>query len=703
MQKTRITDWFLFFAKRFLLYSLILGFVLRIVMILLPYVLPESLIADFAVQGFSIADVRFWDWIKVLVLGPLNDLAFTMIAIIPAFVVYSLGTQRKYERPWGWILEGLLVLATCYFVFCNDITDEYGGPLPLAVNALMIFFTACFTLKLLVPKVRIPWRRGVVYFVLGLYVFLLILNSLSECIFWLEFGNRYDFVAVDYLIYTNEVIGNIMESYPILPMFLAVLAISALIAWPLYFRRYNLHDAQITLSFRQWALSLVILLGAAFAGGTWLHLGYRHFKGANRYATQLQENGCWDFLEAFVSGEIDYTQYYTMLPESEARARAQELCGQNAEGFQAIRDSIAPLRKNIVLITVESLSGSFLEAYGNDEHLTPCLDSLLKRSLVFDNLFATGNRTVRGLEAVTLSLPPCAGESIVKRKHNKDLFSTGKLLREAGYTTRFFYGGDSYFDNMGDFFGGNGYEIVDKALYGEDVTFANIWGSCDEDSYRVALRWCDADYAAGQPFFAHIMTISNHRPYTYPDGRINYEGDAMSRPAAVKYSDWAIGDFLSQASQKPWFDKTVFVIVADHCASSAGKTSLPLEKYHIPALIYAPGFVEPQRVAKTCSQIDLMPTLLRLLHWSYDSAFYGQDILDPAFRERALMATYQDLGYYADGILTVLSPVAQVKQFDVRQYDGWEFEETVRSERDEATLRDAVSLYETVNIDHYKK
>ena len=97
------------------------------------------------------------------------------------------------------------------------------------------------------------------------------------------------------------------------------------------------------------------------------------------------------------------------------------------------------------------------------------------------------------------------------------------------------------------------------------------------------------------------MTISNHRPYTYPDGRISYEGDAMSRPAAVKYSDWAIGDFLARAADKPWFDETVFVIVADHCASSAGKTSLPLEKYHIPALIYAPSLVEPQRVAKTCS------------------------------------------------------------------------------------------------------
>ncbi|MBR4756093.1 MAG: LTA synthase family protein, partial [Bacteroidales bacterium] len=435
-----------------------------------------------------------------------------------------------------------------------------------------------------------------------------------------------------------------------------------------------------------------------------LHFGYRNLKSENRYASQLQENGCWDFLEAFVSGEIDYNQYYTVLPGNEARERLSSLCGHDGRGLRIENDSIAPLLKNVVIITIESMSADFLEAYGNTEHLTPVLDSLIHQGLAFDNLFATGNRTVRGLEALTLSLPPCAGESIVKRENNKNLPSTGKLFREAGYSTRFFYGGDSYFDNMGDFFGGNGYEIVDKGVYDEeDITFANIWGTCDEDSYRVALRYFDSDYSAGKPFFAHIMTISNHRPYTYPDGRISYDGVSMSRPAAVKYSDWALGDFLKRASEKPWFGETVFVILADHCASSAGKTSLPVEKYHIPAVLYSPGFIEPRRVAKICSQIDLVPTLLSILHWSYYSAFYGRDILAEDFRERAFMATYQDLGFYADDILTVLSPVRSVKQFEVRRHDGWMFDEIPLDSLYEAHLKEAVAYYETVNNDHFKK
>lgn len=152
------------------------------------------------------------------------------------------------------------------------------------------------------------------------------------------------------------------------------------------------------------------------------------------------------------------------------------------------------------------------------------------------------------------------------------------------------------------------------------------------------------------------MSVSNHRPYTYPAGRIPIPNDAKSRAGGVMYSDYALGGFLDAASREPWFDNTVFVITADHCASSAGKTEIPLEKYHIPAMIYAPAFVAPGSVGKTASQIDLMPTLFSLLGMDYDSWFYGRDILADDFRERAFVATYQDLGYLEGDRFTVLSP-----------------------------------------------
>ena len=172
----------------------------------------------------------------------------------------------------------------------------------------------------------------------------------------------------------------------------------------------------------------------------------------------------------------------------------------------------------------------------------------------------------------------------------------------------------------------------------------------------------------------------------------------MSREGAVKYTDWALGQFLEDASGKPWFGETVFVILADHCASSAGKTSLPVASYHIPAFVYAPGFVEPGVVDKLCSQVDLMPTVFSLLNFSYEAPFCGLDVLEEGFRERAFMATYQDLGYYADDVLTVLSPVRQVTQFSVgTDSSPWDYREEVLPEENAAVLKEAQAFYQTVN------
>lgn len=318
--------------------------------------------------------------------------------------------------------------------------------------------------------------------------------------------------------------------------------------------------------------------------------------------------------------------------------------------------------------------------------------------IAFEQCFATGNRTVRGLEAVTLSLPPCPGQSIIKRPRNDNMHSTAAVLREKGYDAYYFYGGNSYFDNMETFFGGNGYRIIDQNDYKpEEVTFANIWGVCDEDAYDKVIRSLGerADTTA-VPFFAHVMTVSNHRPYTYPAGRIPIPNDAKLRSGGVMYTDYALGRFFEEASRQPWFANTVFVVTADHCASSAGKTEIPLEKYHIPALIFAPGLIAPRQVDKVVSQIDLMPTLFSLLGMDYDSHFFGQDALSDDFRERAFVATYQDLGYLEGDVFTVLSPVNRAEQYRISPTEEDRYnlvlEEGIPSQE---LLDRAISLYQT--------
>ena len=712
--KTRkVLDWFRYFSPVFITFSVTIGFITRIILLFVP---PT-------VIGFIALE-----WLKIFALGFVNDMAFSLLALAPAMLVHATLNDAKYKKPLSVIIGAALLAFAVYSFLPSNIFTEYGSVVPTIARVLSILLLVGFGLRLFLPGARKGWCKAGLLFTMGLYIFLMIVNAVSECVFWNEFGVRYNFIAVDYLVYTNEVIGNIMESYPIVPLFLGVLLVAVLISWRL-FRRKDFSEADNggAIPF----LATLVIYAVLFAGSFfWLRFSYRNLQSANNYATELQCNGCWNFLEAYSSSALEYDRFYQLLPSDEARDLKLALCGQNASaddastssasesapvaepaeahefgrtigytGIQPIRDSIPAIKKNIVLIAVESLSADFLAAYGNEKGITPNLDTLIDKSLVFDNLYAAGNRSVRGLEALTLCIPPSAGESLIKRPDNAGLFSTGSVLRDNGYTTTFIYGGDSYFDNMRTYFSGNGFEIIDKASYPkEDITFSNIWGTCDEDSYRVALKEFDRKAESGTPFHAIIFTISNHRPYTFPEGKITFDGEMKSRSAAVKYTDFAIGQFLAEASRKPWFGNTVFVIVADHCASSAGKTSIPVDKYHIPAIVYSPGFIQPRRVEKLCSQIDLMPTLFSLLHFSYNSRFYGQNILSPDYNQRAFMATYQDLGYFSDDILTVLSPVRRIQQFDVTETAPWTHAETPRQPPADTLVKEAQAFYQSVNL-----
>jgi phosphoglycerol transferase MdoB-like AlkP superfamily enzyme len=346
----------------------------------------------------------------------------------------------------------------------------------------------------------------------------------------------------------------------------------------------------------------------------------------------------------------------------------------------------------VLLISVESLSASFLGAYGDTRGLTPNLDRLAAQGLRFERLFATGTRTVRGLEALSLGTPPVPGQAIVRRPHNAHLSTVGGLLKQQGFSALFLYGGYGYFDNMSAYFDGNGYRVIDRTDFRSARAEAeSVWGVPDEFLYDTTLSALDEASAQGRPFFAHVMTTSNHRPFTYPDGRIDIPSPG-GREGAVKYTDWALGRFVEQARTHAWFDDTLFVIVADHCASAAGRTRLPVEGYHIPMLFYAPALLRPGTYARLASQIDVAPTLLDLLGARGEEQFFGRSLFKGAALEpRAFIANYQELGYYAHDTLTVLKPRQQAESFHIDPHTL----AATSSALDPELLAEAIAFYET--------
>ncbi len=609
---------------------------------------------------------KFLESLKIFGLGLLSDFFVFVIASVFLWLYLIFLSESKYSKPYGYIILGFLAVLLLYAASGKSIFDEYGGALPRIVLIFIGLKTILFTLFLLLPKYRTKLRFWLYSFVVFLYVLLILQNGLSEYFFWNEFGVKYNFIAVNYLIYTNEVIGNIMQSYPVIPLFSALFLVSGIVTYFIVKRSKNYINEipsfteKVKISGVYWLLFAISLVAIPTLAKT--------ENSKNVFVNELQSNGLYKFYLAFENNKLDYFKFYKTLPNQEAftilKKQFPNISGENT--IQKISSDSLENHKNVVLITIESLSADFMKTYGNQENITPFLDSLSQKSLQFTNLYAAGNRTVRGLEAVTLCLPPTAGESVVKREDNKNKFSTGSVFKQKGYNVKFMYGGDAFFDNMQDFYSGNGYQIVDKSSFSPDeITFSNVWGVCDEDMYNKAIKVMNTEAGQNKPFFNHIMTVSNHRPFTYPNNKIDIPGDIKSRDGGVKYTDYALKKFFDMARKQPWFNNTVFVIVADHCASSAGKTELPLDKYRIPAFIYTPN-EKPEKCNKLMSQIDLMPTLFGLLHFDYDSKFFGQDVLKPSYKPRAFIATYQDLGLIKDNVLTILSPKQEVKQFALK-------------------------------------
>lgn len=658
------------------------GFALRIVLL-------------FNAQTTSL-DFSFGEWLEIFLFGAVNDLCAATVGFVFLWLFMLSVSRTKYTKPWGWIILALLAAAFCYVAFFNTIFDEYGSVAPRIATCVLGYWAGSFALRLFLPEgFRNHWTTVWFALFVVLYVGAIVFNGISEYFFWNEFGVRYNFIAVDYLVYTNEVVGNIMESYPVVPMTLGIVVVTLLITWYLF-----RHDLVRTEELKGWRWKAVVgpgYIAALFAAIGLLNFNTRFQDSGNVYVNELQANGLYKFYDAFVKNSLDYEQFYITRPEAEAEAFVHGVYGSTGDNLHAVSaGGGSEIRRNIVLVTIESMSASYMERFGNTESITPVLDSLYRLGMAFDRVYATGNRTVRGLEAVTLSLPPCPGQSIIKRPNNAGMHSTGALLREKGYNVTYFYGGNSYFDNMETFFSGNGYDIVDQKSYSpEEITFANIWGVCDEDAYRKVIRTLSEQSRDGKPFFAHVMTVSNHRPFTYPAGKIRIPNDSKTRAGGVLYTDYALGQFLAEASKQPWFDNTIFLITADHCASSAGRTEIPLHKYHIPALIFAPGFVAPQQIEGIVSQIDLMPTLLSLLDMDYDSHFYGRSIFDPDYVNRAFIATYQDLGYLEGDTFTILSPVRRYEQYRVVPTEENPHNLEPAAQTDTTQLDRAVYYYQT--------
>lgn len=478
---------------------------------------------------------------------------------------------------------------------------------------------------------RTALHRHALYLGVTVFFVALVFNFKVEIEFFREFNARFNTVAVDYLIYPTEVFTNLWESYPIVTVFLISLIVGVLCS--LAVRRVILDSGESQEPLRRRTGFLVAYLVVIVAFKLTVNYHSSRFS-TNRVLDEIATNGQYSFAWAGITRDLEYTAYYQTIPIDDAYARTRKLVAQPGTAFIGDAHSIARTipgktggPKNVVVILVESFGAEFWGSLNPGQKTwTPEMDALTTQGRLYTNMYASGNRTVRGMEGVLASFPPLPGDSIVKRDMSDNVATLARTLKTAGYQTLFMYGGRGVFDGMRSFCDANGYDRFIEEKDFPHPTFKTIWGVCDEDLFHRGIEELRALHEKKKPFFVTFLTVSNHQPYTYPPGRIPENPEERHRTFAVKYTDWAIGDFFKRVEKEPFFKDTVFAVVADHGARVYGSQTIPIKSYRIPLLIVAPNVKPGSRNGTLGSSLDVGPTMLGLVGLPYKSTFFGRDL-----------------------------------------------------------------------------
>lgn len=433
------------------------------------------------------------------------------------------------------------------------------------------------------------------------------------------------------------------ESSYYLPMALAIATIVAF-AYIIY-KLSTLTYGRVTTTIGTWSLKgagITFVVGALLVGlcvfGIRGRRGYNPIKVSQAYycndpfLNQLGVNPVFNIMTSAIDDNRKENKALTLMAADEAVANTQHLLGRaGIDGISPIArivkadSNITMVKKNVVIILMESMSASLMGTFGNKARLTPFLDSLYHRSLSFSNFYSSGIHTNHGMYSALYSFPAIMKRNAMKGSVIPVYSGLPTVLKQNGYSTMFFMTHESQYDNMNAFFRTNGFdEIYSQENYPADKV-VNGFGVQDDYLFQYALPVLNRHAADGRPFFSVLLTISNHPPYIIPP--YFHPHSKKKEEQIVEYADWSIKNFMTEALKQPWADNTIFVLMADHGKLvGTPECESPLSYNHIPLMIFGKD-IEPRIIDNVGGQVDLMPTLLGILNIGYTHNGFGIDML----------------------------------------------------------------------------
>ena len=505
-----------------------------------------------------------------------------------------------------------------------------------------------------------------------LTIWLLVFMEIVTPSFILEYDVRPNRLFIEYLIYPDELISMLISGYK-LEIFIitTISAFTFYISWK-YSKLILVESKMPKWYWRPIIMILILLLGVMGARSS---LGHRPLNPAmvafsvDPLMNDLTLNSTYSLLFAVkqLQNEDDAFKYYGKMDEKDIIDLVRSSTNLNQDKYfinesptTAFHESsYRGPKKNLVILLQESLGARYVGKLGGLP-LTPNIDRLMEEGWNFTNIYATGTRSVRGIEAIITGFSPTPARSVVKLgKSQNGFFSIADILRKNGYHTQFIYGGESHFDNMKSFFLGNGFDdMQDFGTFNKPI-FVGSWGASDEDLYNKAHNQFSNLNDQEKPFFSLVFTTSNHTPFDYPDGRIElYNLPKETRENAAKYSDYALGEFFKKAKNSNYWSNTIFLVVADHDSRAYGDQLVPIKHFHIPAVIVGDG-ISHRQDSRLASQIDLPQTMLSLIGVDSENPMIVYDLTKNIKKEklRAMMQFYKNFAWMnAENNVVILQP-----------------------------------------------
>ncbi len=535
-----------------------------------------------------------------------------------------------------WVLY-YIVARGIFLVYHLDRTEQlsasevaktflFGSRLDFSFTAYtsLLPFLALFIAALL-PKLNVA--KLVRYYTYTLLVFMTILLAadLELYTFW---GFRLDASPLQYLNTPGEMAASAANA-PLFLLFLVVIAISSLfiLLFKLYF-----DPEKFRLQHNRWPMIsasflYLILLVLPLRGGIQqipINQSVAYFS-ENPYANHAGLNMPWNLMHALLKYNKVHKNPYGYMQMPEAEGRVEQLYTTTTDSFATV---ISTPKPNVLFIILESYTAKLVGSLGGEQGVTPNLDKLAAEGISFTNMYASGDRSEKGMVALLSGYPVQTTTSIIKTpKKTEKLPQLSKVFRQQGYTTSYYYGGELEFANIKSYLLNGGYnKLVDKADFPAE-SYNSKWGAHDHILFERVLKDLKQEK---MPFFSTVYTLSSHEPFEIPiPAKFPGTDDAAKFKNSVYYTDWALGRFITEAKKQPWWQNTLVVIVADHGHPLPGNNANhEPAKFRIPFILTGGVISEKgKEVTTLASQTDIATTLLAQLKFPHQDFKWGRNLM----------------------------------------------------------------------------